>query len=244
MNEDKKCLLVLGASSEFGCKLIARVSENYDVILAHYCHSEGGLTELKRTLGEKLITLQADFLQKSDIETMIKSINDMSVSPLHIVFMTANKFRNVKFVKAKLDDYQDELDISLMALIQILEVFIPTMIKRKRGKIIVMLSSCTVNIPPRYISPYVVSKYALLGLVKALASEYSDKGITVNAVSPEMTETKFLSEIPDLIVEKNAQAMPIGRNLTVSDVVPAFEYLLSPGADCLTGQNLAITAGK
>jgi len=77
-----------------------------------------------------------------------------------------------------------------------------------------------------------------------LAAEYSDKGITVNGISPEMIETKFLSDLPTFVVEKNAIDSPLGRNLTVQDVVPMIEFLLSDSAIAITGQNLAITGGK
>ena len=59
-----------------------------------------------------------------------------------------------------------------------------------------MLTSCTTNIPPKYLASYVTSKYALLGLVKALSNEYADKGIRINGISPSMIETKFLENIP------------------------------------------------
>ena len=56
-------------------------------------------------------------------------------------------------------------------------------------------------------------------------------------------ETGFLSEIPDTAVRLNAEKSPLGRNLTVEDVVPAFTYLLSDGADAVTGVNLPVAPG-
>ena len=89
--------------------------------------------------------------------------------------------------------------------------------------------------------PYVVSKYALLGLTKALAAEYAEKGICVNALSPEMVETRFLSEIPELIVAAAAEKSRRDRILTVSEVLPAIEFLLSEASDTVNGQNLQIS---
>ena len=77
-----------------------------------------------------------------------------------------------------------------------------------------------------------------------MAVEYAGKGITINGISPEMIETKFLSETPELIVKSNARENPLGRNLVVGDVVPAIKFLLSDQAGCITGQNIAITGGK
>ena len=89
-----------------------------------------------------------------------------------------------------------------------------------------------------------MTKYALLGLMKSLSVEYADKGIMVNGVSPDMIETKFLKDIPDLVIRQNAERSPLKRNLTIEDVVPTFDFLLSDAADTITGQNIGITGGK
>ena len=83
-------------------------------------------------------------------------------------------------------------------------------------------------------------KPAVLILNKFLAAEYIEKGITVNAVSPDMMETGFIDNIPDLIKAQNAESSPIKRNLKVEDVIPTFKYLLSDGADTVYGQNIVI----
>ena len=107
-----------------------------------------------------------------------------------------------------------------------------------------MLTSCTINIPPKYLASYVTSKYSLLGLIKALSNEYADKGIRINGISPTMIETKFLSNVPELLVKQNAMNSPTGRNLAVDDVIPLFEFLLSNQSNSITGQNIAISNGN
>jgi len=47
-------------------------------------------------------------------------------------------------------------------------------------------------------------EYAMLGLVKSLTSEYSDKNIQINSISPSMCETKFLDNINENLVELSA----------------------------------------
>jgi 3-oxoacyl-[acyl-carrier protein] reductase len=99
-------------------------------------------------------------------------------------------------------------------------------------------------IPGKYAVPYTTAKYALLGLMKCLAAEYADKGITVNGVSPSMIETNFVSGLPELSRQLNAAQSPMKRNLSVDDVTPMLEYLLSDSADMVTGQNFAIMGGN
>ncbi len=59
-----------------------------------------------------------------------------------------------------------------------------------------------------------------------------------------MIETKFLSNIPDLIIEKNAQDCPMKRNAAISDIVPMIQFLLSENANYITGQNIIISGGN
>lgn len=125
----------------------------------------------------------------------------------------------------------------------ILQDFIPKMSKQRYGKIVFMLSAYVVGIPPKFQSSYITVKYALLGLMRNLASEYASKGVMVNGVSPDMMETKFLSELPDLVKEQSAKHNPLGRNIRVDEVVPTIEYLLSPASDIVTGQNIGVTGG-
>ncbi|MBR6477021.1 MAG: SDR family oxidoreductase [Lachnospiraceae bacterium] len=241
--ENEKVLLVTGASSDVGLALIRKIGGNYKKIWAHYHGSKEGIAQLQKTFGEVIVPIQADFSSEESTDAMIGTIENSGDLPDHVVHLSAPKARNLQFHKTSWADYQRELDTSLRSVTKILQAFLPKMAKKKQGKVVFMLTAYTLGVPPKFQSIYVTSKYALLGLMKSLSAEYAGKGITVNGVSPEMMETKFLSDLPELIIEQNAQSSPLGRNLSVEDVVPAFEYLLSDAADAVTGQNLGITGG-
>jgi len=240
----EKVLLVIGASSDMGEALIESTYENYSVILAHYRTMNEGLQVLKERLGEKLVLLQADLSHEEQVQGLIHEISEMKLIPSHIVHFPAPICNNQKFHKIKWNVFQEEMDISLKSLILILQSFMPKMAKLKYGKVVLLLSFVIDGMPPKYCSNYVMTKYALLGLMKSLAVEYADKGITVNGVSPAWVMTKYIDNQPDFLVEQNAQLSPIGRNLLVSDIVPSINWLLSDGADCVNGQNISITCGR
>ena len=120
----------------------------------------------------------------------------------------------------------------------------PKLAKEKRGVVVVMLSSCVLGVPPKALSHYTTVKYALLGLVKSLASEYADKRIRINAISPSMIETKFLSNIDERLIEIIASNNPLKRNASPTDIVPTVKLLLSDDASFMNGANLPITGGS
>lgn len=239
-----KTLLVIGASSEMGVATIREVQEQYEHIYAHYNHMNDMLRELFDELAGKIIGFPADLLDEAAVDGMIDSLRTMPDSPDHIVHFPAGFIETRKFHKTKWSTFQTSIDISVRSLCKVLGAFLPAMEKKKAGKIVVMLSMVVHNMPPKYNSDYVMTKYALLGLVKSLAVEYGEKGITVNGVSPSLVETKFVSHLHEFIIQQNAENSPTGKNLQVGDVVPAIHFLLSEGADCINGQNILVTCGR
>lgn len=240
---ENRILLVTGASSDIGSGLIKKIGKNYDIVWAHYHNSESAVQKLKTELGNSILPIQADFASAESTESMIKRITEAGKMPNHIVHLSAQKVHNLQFHKNDWEAYQKEIDTSLRSIMMILKAFIPQMAKQKYGKVVFVLSAYLLGIPPKFQSPYITVKYALLGLMRNIAAEYASKGINVNAVSPDMVETKFLSELPDLVKEQSAKNNPLGRNIYVEEVVPTIEYLLSPASDVVTGQNIGVTGG-
>ncbi|MFC2074209.1 SDR family NAD(P)-dependent oxidoreductase [Campylobacterota bacterium] len=236
-------ILIIGASSDIGLNLIKHIDEEA-IILAHYNSNEIGLKQLSSEIKNKLIPLQANLSDQDQIEKMLDTIENEHGIPNKIVHLAAPKFENIRFKSLDWSDFQNDIDISLKSLILILTRFIPKLAKQKKGKVVCMLSSVTMNVPPKALVEYTTIKYALLGLVKSLASEYADKNIQVNAISPSMVETKFLDNINEKFVELSAYNHPLKRNATVNDITPAIKMLLSKESDYINGVNIPITGGS
>lgn len=240
----KNILLVIGASSDIGVATIKRIIDKYDIILAHYNHMNSSLECLYEENKDKVKLYKADLSDIQDTEKMIISIKEEEYYPNDIIHFPAQKIKIKKFYKTKWEDFQKSIDISIRSLCLIIKEFIPYMIKKQKGKIVVMLSMVVNNMPPKYNSDYVMTKYALLGLIKSLAVEYGEFGIAINGVSPAMVETKFIEDMHELIIDENAKSSPTGRNLTVEQVVPTIEFLLSEQTNGINGQNILITSGR
>lgn len=244
MPERENILLVAGASSDMGTYLLSYIGDKYDCVIVIYRRMN---EELRRCLDslnvQKIVEIQADFTVGADLDRMLEVL-DGTPAPTHIVHFPAPVFRNNKFHKMDWSDFEREIDISLKSFVVIAQTVLPKMVKSKYGRIVMMSSYAVENIPPRYCSNYVTVKYAMLGLMKALAAEYADKGITVNGVAPSLVETKYMSETPEIIIKRTADSSPLGRNLNPEDVIPAIEFLLSDSASCINGHNIVISCGR
>jgi len=236
-------MFITGASSDIGLDFIKNIDEEC-LILAHYNSSNKNLIELSKKINNKLVTLKADLSSENEVLSLLDRIESDYGIPNKIVHLAASKFKYIRFRDVSLNDFQDDFNICVKSLIIILNRFLPKLAKKKRGKVVCMLSSVTLNVPPKSLSHYTTIKYALLGLMKSLASEYSEKNIQINSISPSMIETKFLENINDKFIELNAYNHPLKRNAFVEDITPVIKLLISNESDYINGVNLPIAGGS
>lgn len=106
-----------------------------------------------------------------------------------------------------------------------------------------------------YLSAYVTSKHAVVGLTRALALEYATRNITVNAVCPGYVDTDIVRNAVANISKKTGRSEaearatlvatnPQGRLVTSEEVAHATLWLCQPGADSVTGQSIVLAGGE
>jgi 3-oxoacyl-[acyl-carrier protein] reductase len=236
-------IFITGASSDIGVALIKCIKEEC-VIIAHYNSNEKKLLDLQKHTEHKIVPIQADFSSNQSLIEMLDKIESEIGVPNKIIHLAASKFENNRFKNTNWVDFQNEFSLSLGSITQILNRFLPKMAMAKRGRVITMLSSVTLGVPPKALTQYTTVKYALWGLMKALASEYANKKVTVNCISPSMVETQFLSKIDERIVQLTAECHPLKRNAVVGDIIPVILMLLSDDSAYVNGVNIPITGGN
>ncbi len=236
-------ILIVGASSDLGLELIRQLAPEGPLVLAHCNRSGEKLAAVESTDGTEIVPLIADLGDLSATESLIAAIRAGYPMPGKIVYLAAPKLEMTRFKDLSWERFRVALDIQLRGLVMVLQAFLPDMARQGRGKVVVVLSSVTVNIPPGAMADYVTTKYAMWGLVRALAAEYAAKKVNINAVSPSMMETAFLERLPPRMVEISTSQTPLQRAATPAEVTAAIRYLLSPATDYVTGINLPITGG-
>lgn len=245
--EHKKMFLILGASSDIGTELLRQLNQAEDrcLFLCHYRSSPSGIQQIVPGHGNCIECIQADLNHTEEVDRLVNKIREDYGTPSHIVHLPAGAFQYTRLKKFDWSQFQAELEIQVHSLIKILQAFLPRMAKSNDiGKVVIMLTSYTISNPPKFMSSYVMVKYALMGLMKALAADYAGKGVCINGISPSMIETKFLENVDERIVELNAQNSVAGRNAGVSDIVPGIRFLLSEDSDFVHGINLNMSNGN
>ena len=238
----KKIYLLLGASSDVCLAFLRRHDwQPDDKIIAQYFHNDAKLIELQKNISAEMILRQADF---NDVESTNNFVESLNFCPTHILHAPAVPVENHRFTELNWKDAEKQINVQCRSLWQVLQAVLPKMSKARFGNIVLILSSYTMNVPPKFLSAYVTAKYALMGLGKSLAVEYAPKKIRVNMISPSMMETKFLSNIYGAVVEQSANSNPMKRNATPEDTAALIEFLFSDESAFVTGANIPVTGGE
>jgi 3-oxoacyl-[acyl-carrier protein] reductase len=120
----------------------------------------------------------------------------------------------------------------------------PAMKSAGRGKI-VNISSMTVPTAPPGFAHYIASKSAIVGLTRALARELGPHGISVNTLTPDYIafDRDYDNRQPQMAPTLAAQRV-FAREQQPEDMVGTLLYLIGPGADFVTGQDIWVNGGR
>ena len=140
-------------------------------------------------------------------------------------------------------------DLNVKAHYRMIKVFMPGWLARGQGTIINMASAASSikGVPNRFV--YGATKAAVIGMTKALAADFTSKGIRVNAICPGTVDSPSLNErlqaTGDYEAAKSAfiSRQPMGRMARASEIGALVVYLASDESAFVTGQTFIIDGG-
>jgi 3-oxoacyl-[acyl-carrier protein] reductase len=166
------------------------------------------------------------------IDVLINNASLMSVLPRR------------SWLEIPVDEWDRVMAVNLRGMFLCCRAVFPAMQAQKRGKIVNISSSRVWEGAPNRLH-YTTSKAGVIGLTRALAREVGEFGITVNALTPGMTqsETQVASSSGNYLATRVA-GRAIERVQVPADLVGAVMFLSSPGSDFMTGQTINVDGGK
>lgn len=186
---------------------------------------------------------QVDLLNSNEIQKTMESVLRLGYVDGFVHSVTL-PITNKSITEKQWSDYQSHIELQTKSFLQIVQSLIPSMKIKKHGKIVSILTSYTVGRPPSNMSDYIVAKYSLLALSKSLSVELGPFGITVNCISPSMTNTPLIEKLPLKLKELTAVQVPIGRLAEPVDVASTALFLCSKHSDYISGENLLVSGGN
>nr|XP_007989102.2 dehydrogenase/reductase SDR family member 4 isoform X2 [Chlorocebus sabaeus] len=136
------------------------------------------------------------------------------------------------------------LDINVKAPALMTKAVVPEMEKRGGGSLVIVASIAAFS-PFPGLSPYNVSKTALLGLTKTLAIELAPRNIRVNCLAPGLIKTSFsrMLWMDKEKEERMKQTLQIRRLGEPEDCAGIVSFLCSEDASYITGETVVVGGG-
>jgi acetoacetyl-CoA reductase len=141
------------------------------------------------------------------------------------------------------DMWDDVISINLGGCFNMSKAVFPGMVGRSFGRI-VNIGSINGQVGQFGQVNYSAAKAGLQGFSKALAQEGARSGVTVNTIAPGYTETEMLKAIPDDILSKIIDRIPVGRLGRPEEIARAVLFLCADEAGFITGSTLSINGGQ
>ncbi|MCC6777401.1 MAG: SDR family oxidoreductase [Hyphomicrobiales bacterium] len=166
------------------------------------------------------------------IDVLINNASLMSVLPRR------------SWLEIPVDEWDRVMAVNLRGMFLACRAVFPAMQAKRYGKIVNISSSRVWEGNPNRLH-YTTSKAGVIGFTRALAREVGEHGITVNAVTPGMTqsETQVASSSGNYLAAQVA-GRAIGRVQVPADLVGAVMFLATAASDFMTGQTINVDGGK
>lgn len=238
-----KVAVVTGASTGLGMGMtLALAGAGADVLLVDHVSSEDVAAQV-RELGRRAAVLSVDLMRMESIEAVVATAI-REFGKIDILVNNAGIIRRKAAIDFSENDWDDVMMLNAKTVFFLAQAAGRDMMKRKYGKIINTASLLAFQ-GGIIVPSYAASKGAVAQITKALANEWAQHGITVNAIAPgymSTNNTKALREDP-VRSQTILARIPAGRWGLPGDLAGAAVFLASPASDYVNGHVLVVDGG-
>lgn len=228
-----KIVLVTGAGRGLGHGVSRGLAGHGATVLA-VSRTVSELDELVdqvRAKGGEIERFSVDLGQPQAVADLARQVLDR-YGRIDALINNAAILRNVPFLDMSAEQFDETIEVNLMAPVRLIRAFLPTMLEQGHGAIINVSSRAGVQ-PFEKETDYCAAKYGMEGFSYSLAMELQPRNISVNVVSPGY------SIKPTSITAAEFETWPEERKakyLDPIDMADGFAFLALQGGDGVTGQ--------
>ena len=263
--EGKVAFITGAARGQGRSHAVKLAEEGADIIAVDLCDSVanveyGGATEadLAQTVkeveatGRRIVATTADVRDRDALQAAVER-GVAELGRLDIVIANAGICIASPWDRVTPEVWRDTLDINLTGAWNTVQLAAPHLVTAGGGSIILISSAAGLKGLP-FLSPYVVSKHGMVGLMRAYAQELAEYSIRVNSIHPTGVDTAmgngqgmkdvgtWLAERPKLgAILVNALPVEITQP---SDISNAVLFLASDESRYVTGLTMTVDAGN
>ena len=210
---------------EEGVKGLAVVDWNLEM-------AEKVAAELNAMGETQVIAVKCDVGSYEMVEEAFAKI-ESELGPVDMLVNNAGITRDRIFHKMSFQEWDAVMKVNLYSMFNCCRVVINGMRQRGFGRIVNLSSTSAYGNPGQ--ANYSATKAGVIGFTKTLARESASKGITVNAIAPDLVKTEMMLAIPPQRMEAALAAHPMHRLGEPSEVAALAAYLCSEDSSYVSG---------
>ncbi|NLN17053.1 MAG: SDR family oxidoreductase [Firmicutes bacterium] len=251
-----KVAMITGGGKGIGRAISQRLArEGADLVLL--ARTAGPLEEVAgeaRSLGRRALVLPGDASQEKTVEEAVNQAIATFGKVDILVNNTGIEGPNSPIEGISLADWDHTMAVNLTSAFLCCKQVIPHMRSRKQGSIINISSLAgTRGIINR--SPYCASKWAMIGMAKAVAWEVGPDNIRVNVICPGAVEGERIERVMhkrardhgltyEEMVAKTTSDTPLRRFVTPEEIAATALFLASDESAGITGEVIIVSGGR
>lgn len=240
----EKTALVTGASRGIGRATALELAKAGAKIAVNFAGNRAAAEEvvsLIESVGGEAMLVQADVGDPVAVDAMVKAVV-ARFGKIDILVNNAGITRDNLIMRMKEEEWDAVIHTNLKGIFNCTKAVSRLMMKQKYGRIVNMTSVVGV-MGNAGQSNYAAAKAGVIGFTKSMAKELASRNITVNAVAPGYISTDMTANLPEQAKTDLKSQIPLQRLGNPEDVAAAVLFLVSPGADYITGQTLHVDGG-
>jgi 3-oxoacyl-[acyl-carrier protein] reductase len=243
---DGKSALITGGSRGIGRAIAQRLAADGAMVAIHYGGNDAAAKETLKAIdqaGGQGFLVRAELGVRGDIDTLFAKLEkELAGRPLDILVNNAAVAPQIGINQTSREEFDRIFAINVRAPFFIIQRALPLM--PDGGRIINISSGVTWFATPATV--YSMTKGALNVLGRSLANSLGARNITVNTISPGITDTDMNPSIRDKdseAVERVAAMTALGRPGGPADIGDVVAFFVSDDARWITGQTLDVNGG-
>jgi 3-oxoacyl-[acyl-carrier protein] reductase len=194
-----------------------------------------------RDLGVKALPILADVAKKNQVDAMVaRALSEFG--RIDILINNAAIRPHKPFTELTVQDWENVRGVVLDGALYCTQAAIGSMVKNRYGRILFFTGdgAFTGGSGRAHVS---AAKMGLVGMARALASEFAAHNIRANVVSPGSIDTRrdnpewYQGRVP------SAAGIPLGRQGHVDEIAATCLFLVSDDGGFITGQTIHVNGG-
>jgi NAD(P)-dependent dehydrogenase (short-subunit alcohol dehydrogenase family) len=179
---DGKVAVISGAAAGIGQASAVRLAEEGARIVIADREDAGKTLQLIKSAGGKAQAIRCDVSDPESVAGLQRQV-EQGAGRCDILVNNAGIYPMQSFDEITFDDWRRVFSVNLDSMFLMTKAFVGFMRERRWGRII-NIASDTVGLVVPGFTHYIASKAGVIGLTRALATEFGEEGITANAIAP------------------------------------------------------------